>query len=212
MPISASLPQWMVIVEWLTRSILILLALLSVWSFSIILERFWFFRKVRSNLSLDQLKHWVRERKFQDLTQWVQERSKQESFIHPHAFILASLMNFKESNTQANIIDRLFRSDLLELKIYLDRGLSVLATLGSNAPFIGLLGTVLGIIQAFGVLSTQSDTNAVMAGISEALIATAVGLFVAIPAVIAFNYFSRKIRVIQSECEILKELWITHRQ
>ena len=69
-----------------------------------------------------------------------------------------------------------------------------MATLGSNAPFIGLFGTVLGIIQAFAVLaSTNAGTHAVMSGISEALVATAIGLFVAIPAVIAYNIFSKKL-------------------
>jgi biopolymer transport protein ExbB len=78
----------------------------------------------------------------------------------------------------------------------LDRGLVVLGTLGNNAPFIGLFGTVIGIIQAFHQLA-QSPTGGpslVMSGISEALVATAVGLLVAIPAVIAFNTFNRIVR------------------
>lgn len=75
----------------------------------------------------------------------------------------------------------------------LDERLIVLGTVGSNAPFVGLFGTVLGIIQAFHDLSLDSDdgASAVMAGISEALIATAVGLIVAIPAVVLYNTFQR---------------------
>jgi biopolymer transport protein ExbB len=78
----------------------------------------------------------------------------------------------------------------------LDRGLVVLGTLGNNAPFIGLFGTVIGIIQAFHqlALSPTSGPSLVMGGISEALVATAVGLLVAIPAVIAFNTFNRVVR------------------
>ena len=74
--------------------------------------------------------------------------------------------------------------------------LGVLGTLGNNAPFIGLFGTVLGIIKAFADLSRNQGggASAVMAGISEALVATAVGLMVAIPAVIAFNFFQGKVR------------------
>ncbi len=74
--------------------------------------------------------------------------------------------------------------------------LGVLGTLGNNAPFIGLFGTVLGIIKAFADLSRNSGggAGAVMAGISEALVATAVGLMVAIPAVIAFNFFQAQVR------------------
>ena len=80
-----------------------------------------------------------------------------------------------------------------------ERSLIVLGTLGNNAPFIGLFGTVLGIIKAFEDLraggATSDNTELVMSGISEALVATAVGLLVAIPAVIAFNYFTRRVRV-----------------
>ncbi|MFL5251137.1 MAG: MotA/TolQ/ExbB proton channel family protein [Myxococcales bacterium] len=77
-----------------------------------------------------------------------------------------------------------------------EQGLFILGTLGNNAPFVGLFGTVLGIIRAFADLATSSKAGAqtVMAGISEALVATAVGLFVAIPAVLAFNIFQRLLK------------------
>ena len=75
------------------------------------------------------------------------------------------------------------------------RGISVLATIGSSAPFVGLFGTVVGIINAFKGISTEKSTGlgAVAGGISEALVATAIGLFVAIPAVWAFNFFTTKL-------------------
>jgi biopolymer transport protein ExbB len=77
-----------------------------------------------------------------------------------------------------------------------ERYLVVLGTLGNNAPFIGLFGTVLGIIKAFDDLRKDATGGAdvVHEGISEALVATAIGLLVAIPAVVAFNYFNRRIR------------------
>jgi biopolymer transport protein ExbB len=89
----------------------------------------------------------------------------------------------------------------------LERNLSYLATLGSNAPFIGLFGTVLGIIKAFHDLahSGGGGPSVVMAGISEALVATAVGLMVAIPAVVAFNYFSRCVKRKMAHVE-----WMAH--
>ncbi len=79
-------------------------------------------------------------------------------------------------------------------RVKLERGLIIIGTTGSNAPFLGLFGTVLGIIQAFNDLSLENAEAAgsVMAGISEALVATAVGLLVAIPAVVLYNYFSRR--------------------
>jgi len=82
------------------------------------------------------------------------------------------------------------------MRVDLERNLGVLGTLGNNAPFVGLFGTVLGIIKAFADLSHNQTggAGAVMSGISEALVATAVGLMVAIPAVVAFNFFQGRVR------------------
>src|SRR5207302_7410165 len=77
----------------------------------------------------------------------------------------------------------------------LEQRLLVLGTLGANAPFVGLFGTVLGVIKAFHDLSQASaGPEVVMQGLSEALIATAVGLFVAIPCVVAYNFFSKNVK------------------
>lgn len=91
--------------------------------------------------------------------------------------------------------EKVVASALGRERLKMQRKLGFLGTLGSNAPFIGLFGTVLGIIRAFHDLSIgdQKGTSAVMSGISEALVATAIGLFVAIPAVMAFNYFQKKV-------------------
>ena len=94
-------------------------------------------------------------------------------------------------------------------RLRLERNLAFLATLGSNGPFIGLFGTVLGIIKAFHDLAGSeagAGASTVMAGISEALVATAVGLLVAIPAVVAFNYFSRRVKVRMTEMDWMGEL------
>jgi biopolymer transport protein ExbB len=94
------------------------------------------------------------------------------------------------------------------LRIDMERNLGVLGTLGNNAPFIGLFGTVLGIIKAFADLARNQSGGAaaVMAGISEALVATAVGLMVAIPAVIAFNFFQGKVRKTLSRVDAIAHL------
>lgn len=91
----------------------------------------------------------------------------------------------------------------LQEKAAAERGLVFLGTLGNNAPFIGLFGTVLGIIRAFQDLATSNIQGpaAVMAGISSALVATAVGIFVAIPAVVAYNLCQRHIRVVDYRLE-----------
>jgi biopolymer transport protein ExbB len=99
-------------------------------------------------------------------------------------------------------------------KSALERRLGLLGTLGNNAPFIGLLGTVIGIMLAFDELSRAGQTAAagagVMSSIAEALVATAIGLCVAIPAVAAYNAFQRRIRRIVSNSEALAHLLLSH--
>jgi biopolymer transport protein ExbB len=90
----------------------------------------------------------------------------------------------------------------------LEKFLIILGTLGNNAPFVGLFGTVLGIIKAFNdlALAGQSGVSVVMAGISAALIATAFGILVAIPAVVANNYFVTRLKEIQTDSDILSRV------
>jgi len=101
-------------------------------------------------------------------------------------------------------------SQFIRVRRELDRGLNVLGTIGSNAPFIGLFGTVIGVIMAFAHLGEGQDDAAmakVMYAIAEALVATAVGLFVAIPAVIGYNSFQKKVNEIEDSVgSISKEL------
>ena len=99
-------------------------------------------------------------------------------------------------------------------KLRMERGLLVLATTGSNAPFLGLFGTVLGIIKAFHDLAENvgEASEAVMAGISEALVATAVGLLVAIPAVVLYNAFSRGVKSRMGRTDSLSDLLLARLQ
>lgn len=102
-----------------------------------------------------------------------------------------------------------------EERLRLEKNLSFLGTLGANAPFIGLFGTVLGIIQAFrdlaksGLQASGEHTTRIMGGISEALVATAVGLLVAIPAVVAYNLFQRRVKRTLGEAESLANSSLT---
>jgi len=100
-------------------------------------------------------------------------------------------------------VERALRRAMVAEGTYLESKVAFLATTGSAAPFIGLFGTVWGIMGAFQDIYTQGNANlaTVSKPISEALIATAVGLFAAIPAVIAYNYFLSKITVLRSEME-----------
>ena len=117
----------------------------------------------------------------------------------------AGLENYDRGN---DAIAEAMASAKARLRIDLERNLGVLGTLGNNAPFIGLFGTVLGIIKAFADLSKNQagGAAAVMSGISEALVATAVGLMVAIPAVIFFNFFQGKVRKAMARVDAMAHL------
>jgi biopolymer transport protein ExbB len=100
-------------------------------------------------------------------------------------------------------------------RMRLERRLGFLGTLGSNAPFVGLLGTVIGIVQAFDQLQVAGGSgggamNGVMGAIAEALVATAIGLIVAIPAVAAFNAFQRRIKGILGNAEALRHIVLSY--
>jgi biopolymer transport protein ExbB len=108
----------------------------------------------------------------------------------------------------ADTVEQVIASTVARERPQYERYLSFLGTLGNNAPFIGLFGTVLGIIKAFHDLGNMGAKGAaiqqtVMAGISEALVATAVGLAVAIPAVVAFNVFNRQLKTLTSRTNAL---------
>lgn len=172
--------------EW----VMILLIVLSILSLAIIAERFWFFyTKKDSLLRLDSLLAQAFEKKGDDNIRTIIEKDGSP--------LLRSAIGSKDESfalVKSEASERIVASVLSRERVHIEKRLGFLGTLGSNAPFIGLFGTVLGIIRAFHDLSLDSKGGAstVMAGISEALVATAIGLFVAIPAVMAFNYFQRE--------------------
>jgi len=108
-------------------------------------------------------------------------------------FIFMRRINFKE-----------YEENRMRLEVDLTKGLSVIATIGSNAPYIGLLGTVLGIMMTFYTIGVEGyvDASRIMVGLALALKATAVGLCVAIPSVVFYNYLLRKVRVILLEWDM----------
>ena len=195
------MPLWMIATLWISRLVLVILFALSIGSISIIIDRYRFFKKINLGVSTDEARKLIDKRNWEGLKSW----ASSAPVVGP---MVSAALDAPARKSES--VEKSVRAFLNLEKIRLEKGLTALATLGSNAPFIGLFGTVLGIIQAFGALSfQQSNSNSVMAGISEALVATAVGLFVAIPAVIAYNYFARKLRVVMSECESLKDYLIS---
>jgi len=122
------------------------------------------------------------------------------------------LAGLREVPRGKSAVQDIMEGERVRISLFLSRRLSFLGTLGANAPFIGLFGTVLGIIHAFKDLALTEGGGgpAVMAGIAEALVATAVGLLVAIPAVMMYNFFHRRLHVIQDRSRFLEQLLLAH--
>ena len=195
------MPTWILLTQFGSYVVLLILIGLSVWSVTIMIDRYRLFKTVKPSA---EGKKQVSEASWADMETWAAKEAKLGSV--PARATQAAL---SIGNRNPDAIDRAVRSTLTEERIRLEKGFTVLATLGSNAPFIGLFGTVLGIIEAFGKLSSQqSNTQAVIGSVSEALIATAVGLFVAIPAVVAYNVFGKAAKATLTEAEVLRDLFV----
>lgn len=183
-----------------------LLILLSILSIAFILERFVFLMKV-SNASA-AVSQRIRETLQSSKLEEIEEIAKDRGTLEGRA-LSYGLRHVKERG--ASGLEEIFNSYALTERPYFEKHLSFLATVGSNAPFIGLLGTVFGIMDAFRTLATsQGDPGAVMVGISKALVATAIGLLVAIPAVIAFNFFQKKVKAAFQSLESVRDLCMAY--
>jgi biopolymer transport protein ExbB len=193
--------------HWADQVVLWILLVLSIVSVGMILERFFTLRKIakKSEAVRTRIKLALQSHSIQD----VEELEKDPESIEGRALHFA-MKHIKESGSKG--LEEVFNSVALMEKPELEKFLSFLATVGSNAPYIGLLGTVLGIMKAFNDLaqSPEAGQQTVMAGISLALVATAAGLAVAIPAVIAYNYYQRKVKGIMQSLEAVKELCLAY--
>jgi biopolymer transport protein ExbB len=189
----------------LAKGVNILLAICSVYSLVVIVDRFFGLRRVRSRSSdfLPSLREQLKFRNLEGAIQLATQRNDNpvarlaQDALAEYRDGLALLANRPPQFGHADydaveaielVIERSKEREVADLK----RGLGGLASISSAAPFIGLFGTVVGIINAFRAMAAtgQGGLGAVSAGISEALFTTAVGLVVAIPAVMTFNYFS----------------------
>ncbi|MGH9749878.1 MAG: MotA/TolQ/ExbB proton channel family protein [Candidatus Polarisedimenticolia bacterium] len=184
---------------FLAKGIAMLMVLMSIYSLGLFIERFLYFRAAKKQ-SIDYLPLATKSLREGNYRQAV-EAAKRYNKSHLAKVLAAGLQQFmfeKEDQPSHDAVEsvrlaveRAAALTTAEMK----RGLGGLATIGSTAPFIGLLGTVIGIINAFTsmAMSGSGGIGAVSAGIAEALINTAVGLGVAIPAVWMFNYFQGQI-------------------
>lgn len=187
--------------------VLWLLILLSVLSIGMIIERFLTLKKVGDDSSRvrARVKMALQSNSVEDF----EDLAKDPSSLEGRAASFA-MRHIKESGSKG--LEEIFNTFVLTERPELEKFLAFLATIGSNAPYVGLFGTVLGIMKAFNDLSVTSEAGqqTVMAGISLALVATAAGLFVAIPATVAYNYFSRKVRGVLQSLDSVKELCLAY--
>lgn len=187
---------------------------LSVASVTIMLERGWFYYSIRDDIPA--LAQSLRDRlRSDDIDAAVGLLEKS-----PSAEAAVVVAGLREADRGKEAADMAMRSAAALQKMKLERRLAFLGTLGNNAPFIGLFGTVIGVVQAFEQLGKQGMGAAqsasagapqeVMAAIAEALVATAVGLAVAIPAVAAYNFYQRHTRAVLGNTDALSNVLLAH--
>ncbi len=191
---------------WLAKAVVIILFLESAWSIGIMIDRIMAYNaaKSQSRQFAPAVAGALREGKLDEAIK-IADRYKKS---HLAKVVVAGLQEFRAHQLSTEIPGEEIEASKRALEraeaivhAELKRGVSTLATIGSTAPFVGLFGTVVGIINAFKGISSEKSTGlgAVAGGISEALVATAIGLFVAIPAVMVFNYFTSKIETFDVE-------------
>ena len=184
-----------------------ILLLTSILSVGMIIERFLTLRSVyKKNIEFrNKAQELLQSQSLDEL----EELAKNKDSL-PGRALSYGLRHVKTEGLEG--LSEVFNSFLLIQKPKLEKNLNFLATVGSNAPFVGLLGTVLGIMKAFSDLAANSGggNDAVMSGIAHALVATAVGLFVAIPAVIGYNYFQKLVRQSLQSVDVARELCLAY--
>ena len=191
---------------WLGKAVVIVMFIMSAWSIGVMIDRFIVFNAARkqSREFARRVAGALKENKLDEAIKLADHYKKS----HLAKVVVAGLQEFRAHQTSAEIPGEdieaskraLDRSEAI-VHAELKRGISSLATIGSTAPFVGLFGTVVGIINAFRGIATEKSAGlgAVAAGISEALVTTAVGLFVAVPAVWMYNYFTNKLEAFDVE-------------
>jgi biopolymer transport protein ExbB len=193
--------------SWFPRGIVFVMIIMSVWSLGVAMNKWWKIRKAQSET-----------RKFApEFSRFLQEEQMDGAIAlsakykrsHVARTLAGALQEIKPLLTDKSITvadinsaERAIERNVMIIQSELKRGLGVLATVGATAPFVGLLGTTLGIVNAFSGMAAGGGSGglaAVSAGIAEALITTAFGLLVAIPAVWLFNYFQTKLEYLVVE-------------
>ena len=196
------------IAHYADQAVLWILIGLSVVSLGIILERFFFLNSIHKDSKevLEKIELALKENRLSE----IKELAKNTNSVMGKAATYA-LIHIEESGEKG--LEEIFNTFSITLRPKMEKFLSFLGTIGSNAPYIGLLGTVLGIMKAFHDMThatSDAGQKVVMAGISLALVATASGLAVAIPSVMFYNYFNKKVQSIFDALNAVRELCLAY--
>jgi biopolymer transport protein ExbB/biopolymer transport protein TolQ len=194
------------------RIVAFILVFMSMWSFGVAIERYYTFSQARkqSKLYAPQVAKHLKEGRLKDALSVSQSKTYQYS--HLAKVVLSGLQEYQFQHDAGGALNRDDLVDTVRRAIQrataltsndLKKGIPSLATIGATAPFVGLLGTVVGIINAFHSIgiSGSGGLGTVSAGISEALVETALGLVVAIPAVWMYNYFTGRLEYFNVEMD-----------
>jgi biopolymer transport protein ExbB/biopolymer transport protein TolQ len=197
---------------FVAKAVAFVLFFMSMWSFGVAIERVYTFIQARnqSKVYAPQVAKHLKEGRLKDAI--AVSSSKNYRYSHLAKVVLAGLQEYQFQQeaggglSREDLVDTVRRSIQRATALTsndLKKGVSSLATIGSTAPFVGLLGTVVGVINAFqGIAATGSGgIGAVSAGIAEALVETALGLLVAIPAVWFYNYLTGRIEYFNVEMD-----------
>jgi biopolymer transport protein ExbB/biopolymer transport protein TolQ len=186
------------------QAVLYILLALSVLSIGIVIERWWYFRKRRIDAPKvgRRLVEYLRQNDLDGARKYLQTLPGVE------AEVLYDALGWYRDGYEA--VEQVIAGGVKERRAGYESGLLFLGTLGNNAPFVGLFGTVLGIVTAFrelaGAAGNTAGMNNVMSGIAEALVATAVGILVALPAVISYNVFQKKTQDLEENVQSIGNL------
>jgi biopolymer transport protein ExbB len=191
----------------LAKIVVVILFVLSVYSFGVMIDRFLMYNNARkqSRVFVQQVAGALKDGKLDEAIA-IAERNKKSHIAKVVATGLSEFQSASQQVSDAEVIEAAKRGLERSVAIVhaeMKRGLSALATIGSTAPFVGLFGTVVGILNAFKGIATTKATglSAVAGGIAEALVTTAFGLLVAVPAVWAYNYFTNKVEAFDVEMD-----------
>ena len=191
------------------KAIMVILVFFSVLVLSISLERYFFIRPVyRKSIQVRrQLKMIFQSGSLKAI------EGLSNDLSHPSGRLIGYAMTHIKKHGSSGLSE-LFKSVYLQEKPGLEGGIPILATIGATAPFIGLLGTVFGIMRSFHDLGVvqEAGQQAVMSGISIALLATAMGLAVAIPSVMLYNYFRKRVSGVLDTMENVGEVCLSYSQ